>query len=154
MFSFMLISDLVFLKMSGFARCSEHFFVDVFEREFFFLKENPNLLFYNLINTFYLLTGNCSVIRNYLENAPDDEYVIRVHPKCNAVNVYCYNMTSIDQKTSALEFITLTRGAECNYAKYHKSRLIDYTTCSGKEDSDPEQTKNYWGQTWYVERFL
>jgi len=97
----------------------------------------------------YDIPRNCSVIRTYLENAPDDEYVIRVHPKCNAVNVYCYNMASIDQKTSALEFITLTRGAECNYAKYHKSRLIDYTTCSGKEDSDPEQTKNYWGQTWF-----
>lgn len=79
---------------------------------------------------------------------PNDEYTIQLHPKCNPVSVFCYNTQGVDPKASAVEYITLPAGPENNYAKYHKSRLVNFKTCSGPEDLNPIDTKSYWGQTW------
>ena len=93
--------------------------------------------------------GNCSDIRNHIQGATDDEYAIRLHNKCNAVNVYCHNMAGADHQTSALEYLTLNKGPEENFAIYHRPRLTNYNSCSGSEIESPGQTENFWGHTRY-----
>ena len=88
------------------------------------------------------------MVRDHIINPPDDEYTLRLQPKCQAVNVYCHNMQGNNPRNSAVEYITLNSGPENNVAVYHRSRLLNYDTCSGREDPAPSNTHNFWGQTW------
>ena len=103
---------------------------------------------HSCIFIYLFLVGNCSVVRDHIINPPDDEYTLRLQPKCQTINVFCHNMQGNGPHNSAIEYITLNAGPENNMGIYHKSRLVNYNTCSGPEITDPSQTANFWGQTW------
>ncbi len=79
---------------------------------------------------------------------PDDEYKIRPKPGCDAINVFCHNMTAFDKSKRAIEYVTLPAGGNENYAVYHRPRLQNYATCAGPEIAAPNEKENYWGESW------
>ena len=89
------------------------------------------------------------MLRMHMPGSPDDEYMMRVHPHCDAVSMYCYSMQGgFDFESSMLEYVPLAAGSAENFAMYYRPRLVNYDTCSGQATNDPPETRNFWGQTW------
>lgn len=97
-----------------------------------------------------LILDNCSELADAFENLPDDEYSIQLSSSCDAVSMFCHNMSSIDPLTRAVEYLTLPAGANENYGMYYRPRLQNYGSCSGPEVSNPPETAAFWGQSWLV----
>jgi len=97
----------------------------------------------------YKIPHNCSELAAAYENLPDDEYMIRMSPPCDAVSIYCDNMQSYNQQLRGLEYLTLPAGANENFAMYYRPRLQNYSSCSGPEIATPMETIAYWGQSWF-----
>lgn len=43
------------------------------------------------------------------------------------------------------EYITLQAGPDKNYARFERSRLLNYESCNGKSNPYPKLTEKYWG---------
>ncbi|XP_031556840.1 uncharacterized protein LOC116293538 isoform X2 [Actinia tenebrosa] len=91
----------------------------------------------------YQMPRSCADIKKAWSGYNDDEYAIQISPSCEPVRLYCYGMKT----ETPLEYITLEAGPDRNYAAFHRERLLNYQSCSGKTNPQPALTEKYWGKS-------
>ncbi|EDO27330.1 predicted protein [Nematostella vectensis] len=89
----------------------------------------------------YKIPRSCAEIKKMWSGYQDDEYTIQMSPQCEPVRLFCHGMRTAKPQ----EYITLDSGPDKNYASFHRERLLNYESCSGKTNPSPQLTEKYWG---------